>query len=171
MSESPPFAPALEVEESFDVRGRLTALECGPLSGLAVLPRNLETAVTAGDLVLVSEAATITKLFEAAGLPISRPLQDKRPSYALNRSAGWIGPTIFISAGLITQQPEIVSVALGVLTNYLTDFLKGGLREKPVRLEIVVEREGNQHSKKLSYEGPVSGLAALQEPIERLSRE
>ena len=39
--------------------------------------------------------------------------------------ADWIGPTIFVSSALLSESSALVTIALGVITNYVTDLFKG----------------------------------------------
>ena len=66
------------------------------------------------------------------------PLQEKFPCIHEN-AFEWIVPTIFISSFLLSQNPHSISVVLGVISNYLTDWLKGIPSNKEVKLDIIEE--------------------------------
>ena len=65
-----------------------------------------------------------------------------------------------ISALFLSQNPNAISVAIGVISNYLTDWFKGTVGDKRVRLDIVVEIEGSKY-KRVHYDGNVEGLREL----------
>ncbi len=75
-----------------------------------------------------------------------------------NRSIDWFAPTLFFSASLIIGNPNIVSVALNVLSNYIYDAFKHSSSDPQVSLSVVIEKSGK---KKIDYAGPVSGLSEI----------
>lgn len=154
------------------VQERLTTLGCDFPQGFAVLPANFAVAAQRSDLKELAEAPTVRKLLRSSGLPVSSILADgERAPLILNRSAGWTGPALFIAAGLLSSNATAVSLALGVLTNYLSDFLKGSLREKGVSIDIIVERKGDRVCKRISYQGPIEGLQTLAQAVARIADE
>lgn len=162
----------ISISDFPSVRERAEALSCAFPDGLALLPSNFLAAEVRSDLKESSEAATLRKLFRTAGLEITPLLPiGEKSAISLNRSAGWIGPAIFISAGLLSTNATAVSVALGVLTNYLSDFMKGSLRSKGVELDVIVERHGDRVCKRISYNGPIEGLAQLADAVVRVANE
>lgn len=165
-------ALGIGVSDYPSVQQRLEALGCPFPSGVAVLPANFETITDRSEMKEVAEAPTIRKLLRSGGLPVSTLLpQGETSRFVLNRSAGWTGPAIFISAGLLSGNATAVSLAMGVLTNYLSDFLKGAQRQKGVSLDVIVERKGDRVCKKISYQGPVEGLATLAHAVARIADE
>jgi hypothetical protein len=66
-----------------------------------------------------------------------------------------------VSASLLSQNPHVISVALGVVSNYLTDWFKGIPGSKKVRLDVVVEQTEGQTYKRIHYEGDPEGLNEL----------
>jgi hypothetical protein len=76
------------------------------------------------------------------------------------KSLVFLGPIIFCSAALLSQNPAIVSLALGVISNYLTEFFRGLPGDHTVRLDIVTEEgEGDNHRyKRYHFEGPTDSL-------------
>jgi hypothetical protein len=153
------------VAEYIDVRGKIAQLGCRNPEGMALLPINLESAASMAELLQASEAATIRKLLVAEGIPLDDILdRRRRPPYVKNKSFEWVAPGLFVSASLYSQNPALVSVALGVVANYATDFFKGMSGEHEVSLNIIVERK-NRTYRKVSYLGPVEGLKELAEII------
>ena len=83
----------------------------------------------------------------------------------------WIGPTLFVSASLLSQNPAVISVSLNVIANYLTDVLKGFGRERKAKFEIVVENAKSKTCKKISYEGDIAGIKELDEIVKEVFNE
>lgn len=141
-------------------------------SYIAILPTNFETAVSRADFSQPSEAATVRTLFRTNKIQLSEFMPSgERIPYIQNNSIEWIVPALFVSASLISENANLVSVGLNVLSNYITDFLKGNPSPKTVKLDVIVERSDGKTYKKISYEGDVSGLISLAEIIKNASSE
>lgn len=164
--------PPLAVSDYLTVRDRLADLGCVFPDGFAVLPRNFEEAADRESFRLPSEASTVRSLLRNEGLPVSSILPDaEKPQYISLNSFGWLGPTLFVSAGLLSNNATAIQVALGVLTNYVSDFLKSSGKPATIKLDIVVERKADRLCKKISYEGPIEGLQTLAEAVKRVADE
>ncbi len=162
----------IAVSDYPSVQQRLETLGCVFPQGVTVLPINFDAVTDRSEFKELAEAPTIRKLLRGGGLPVSGVLAEgEKPQLILNRSAGWTGPALFISAGLLSSNATVVSLALGVLTNYLSDFLKGSQRDKGVSLDVIVERKGDRVCKKISYQGPIEGLEALAHAVARIADE
>ena len=74
----------------------------------------------------LAEASTIKTLFRNNDIPYSEiRRENEKSSYIQNSAFEWIGPTLFLSAVLLSEKPEIIAIALNVIANYLTTvFLK-----------------------------------------------
>ncbi len=145
-----------------DVRALSKTLGCNPPSSLAILPRNLESAKQYEDLFLDGEAATVRILWRGVGLEEERLDSPDAPFPQLQEKSfvEWVGPTLFIGFSLWSQNEALVTLALSVISDYVTDFLKGLPGEERAKLDIVIEtRDGS--NKKVNFRGPVSGLKEL----------
>ncbi len=145
-----------------DVGEKAKALDCNIPTGIALLPRNFESAESKDDLLHESSAPTVRVLFRNNGI-IETPLEregETFPQISEKAFEEWIGPTIFVTSALLSQNPHIISVALGVISNYLTDWFKGVPGGRDAKLDIVVE-EGKKSYRRIHYEGHVSGLKEL----------
>lgn len=169
-----PAPPTIRTSHLPNPRARLRDLGCIQPGGIALLPTNLESAESITDFRQAPEAATVAKLLTQAGLPPSDLwTREQRPGYIQNNAFEWIAPTLFISAALLTENPASVSVALGVIANYATDFLRGipGGKNNKVKLEVVAEPSEHGVCKRFQYEGPPDQLNALPEVIGSVLRE
>ena len=53
-----------------------------------------------------------------------------------------------MGGALLTSDPNVISVALGVLSNYLTDFFQGMSGDKTVKLDVVIEKTADATCKR-----------------------
>ncbi len=140
--------------------------------GLTLLPENFDTATSHEDFLFRPEAATLRTLFRNNSLEVGRLLPNgARPSYLTNKSFEWTAPTLFVAASLWSDNASAVSIALGLVINYLTDFFKGIGGSHKVKMSFVVEKNGSRTCKKLSYEGSIEGLSTLAKSIKALANE
>jgi hypothetical protein len=158
--------PAVESRPFPAVRVRAEELGCGIPHGLALLPRNFETAQTFDALELESEALSIRTVWRNGGIDEDRlDGPDKAIPAALEKSFHeWLGPTIFIGTALWTQNKSMMDMALNLATNYVYDFFKGHTGEQQAALSIVVE-ENDGECTEIKYRGPSGGLDKLPDII------
>ena len=162
----------VQVTDCTTVSSRAESLGFAMPEGLTVLPENFDTAASHVDFLFRSEAATLRTLFRVNGLEVGRLLpNDVRPSYLTNKNFEWTAPTLFVAASLWSENASAISIALGLVTNYLTDYFKGIGGSHKVKLSFVVEKRGSKVCKKLSYEGDIKGLSNLAESIKALADE
>ena len=108
-----------------------------------------------------SSVPTVRVLFRQAGI-VETPLEhagEKYPQIAEKAFGHWIGPILFVSVAALSSNPMLLQLALGILSNYLTDFFKGLPGEQNAKLDIVLETATGY--KGFRYAGPVSGLRDL----------
>lgn len=137
-------------------------LDCQVPSEFAILPRNFLQAKTKGELFQESDTATLRILFRQAHLKETR-LEREGESFHEAMEHGFVEvvvPTLFFTFAALGQDPNLTSVALNVVSNYLYDFFKGRTEDKVARVNIVVKTR-SQEFRKVEYSGPVAGLDAL----------
>lgn len=140
-------------------------------TGLALLPMNFESASSVGNMRFHSEALTVRKLMAASGVALDPFLQGtEHAGYVHNKSADWIGPTLFVGASVFSGNESAISIALNVISDYVTRFFQrpSGVQ---VKLDVVVERKGDHVCKRISFEGDVNGLKDLPPIIKRIADE
>ena len=154
---------AIQVSEYIEVGKRAIELGCEVSTGIAVLPANFTTASSKRDLIHYDMAATLRTLWRQAGVD-ETPLEGagERLPRLMQESSDLLLPTIFCSALLLSQNPSAISVALSVISSYVTDWLKGLSGDKIVKLGIVVEHKTGACTL-VDYEGPPGGLQELPE--------
>jgi len=157
---------AIRVEEYLNVKKKALDLSCNVPDSIAVLPRNFAEARSKEDLLHENETATIRTLWRQKGIT-ETPLEKKgeKIPFVFEESFAWIAPIIFFASAFISQNPYLVDTAIGVISNYLTDWFKGASdNEKKAILNLVVETKSGSY-KRIRYEGPPEGLRNLPEII------
>ncbi|RAR63813.1 hypothetical protein C7401_10570 [Paraburkholderia unamae] len=81
----------------------------------------------------------------------------------------WFGPSLFVTAGLLSTDPNLLSVTLGIITNYLYDVFKGAKHGKATLDVIFQKKDGS--CKKIHYSGPPEGLGNIAEIVKHLEGE
>ena len=146
-------------EDFVDVDARATALGLNSPTGLCFLPRNLEDAATASDLLYEGDIASLRVLLRQAGVTETRlEPSGTRVPVLKQKNVELVVPTLCVAAAILTENPAAVNIALGVIANYATDFFKGMGGEKRVRFSIVIKDKAAGRYKRFKYSGDPSGI-------------
>ena len=86
------------------------------------------------------------------------------------RSGEWFGPEILLTSALVVQNPEVVSILCGVISNYLTDFFKGISKPK-VKLRVFYKETKSSKTTEITYEGDLNGISKLEASILRIANQ
>jgi hypothetical protein len=157
---------AIEINDYIDVGQRASELGLKAPEGLCILPRHFASAQDVAELVHESSALDLKTLFREAGLPVTvyQPDGTKIP-YVQENDITWIGPLLFVSCAALSQNPHILSVALSVIANYVTDLFKGLPQPARVKLSLVVETHTTKTTttvtKKIDFDGPPDKLSEI----------
>ena len=135
----------------------------------AFFPENFNSTNSANDFIFPDSLSDLNKIFRVKQIPIVK-LTPAIPKYRSRKSADLITPTLFISYSLFSDNSILISLALNVLSNYITDFFKGTLKNRKVKLEIIVETKKQKEFSKISYEGDYDGLKDLEGIIKSLKK-
>ncbi|MCT8090481.1 MULTISPECIES: hypothetical protein [unclassified Acinetobacter] len=93
----------------------------------------------------------------------------QKPDIVLEqRAIDWFGPTLLFTTAALTQNPELVSIALNVLSDYISDYFKGR-KEPNIKLNVMIQKSKAEYTN-LKYEGPKDGLKEIEKLIEKLKR-
>ena len=157
------------ISDYIHVFEKLDELGCSYSEGIAILPLNFETATPTTTIEQSMGTLAIGKLFKMNDVPCSEiRRENEKPSYMEHRSLKWVLPTLFFSALLLSENPAVVSLSLGVIANFLTDSIKETGRKPPVKLDIVTEKNKGKTYKKISYEGPIDGISKLADIVKEV---
>ena len=154
-----------------DIAKKLEEFDLTYPKTLAILPLNLNSATSKKDLFNSETTSTVRVLWKKAGV-VETPIEGKNKiPELLQQSFEWIGPTIFFASTLITGHPELIDLAVRVISDYLTVLFKGiPKEEKKAKLDIVAETK-NGSFKDIHYEGDIEGLKELPKVIRSLDDE
>lgn len=130
-------------------------------SKFAILPRNVFTAESTEKLLYGAETSTLRKILHKHGVEVERIESSslKIPQIE-EKSAALILPLIFVGANLLSQNPNALSVILGIISNFATDALKG-IGTDQVELSIITGSHRTGHYRSIDYKGPATGLTDL----------
>ena len=159
------------ISDYIHVFEKLDELGCTYSEGIAILPMNFETATPTTAIQHSMGTLAIGKLFRMNDVPCSGiRRENEKPTYIGHRSVEWVLPTLFFSAPLFLANPAIVTIALGIIANFLTDALKKTGRKQTGKLDIVIEKEKGKSKtyKKISYEGPIDEMSKLDEIVKEV---
>ena len=144
----------LDISDCLDVRAQLRQLGCHEPDGFAFLPFNFESAHDIEELRRNLEAVTLKKLLIAADLPYGDIVsRDSRIPIAQTYAIELVLPTLLVTAPLVSANPSLVNIALGVISNYVTDYFRGMSRGQRVKMDMVYESPTGSY-KRVTYEGP-----------------
>jgi hypothetical protein len=119
-------------------------------------------------MVHAAAALTVAKLLREEGISSRLLMREGAEIQTLHQNAlTWLGPTLFISSLLATENPQAVSVALSVIANYVTEFFHFQHGPKRVRLDVIVESPSGA-CKRVHYDGPPEGLKEVRRCVESL---
>lgn len=157
------------ISDYINVSDQLEKLNGIQPEGISILPVAFDALDSFSDQRSYSEASTVKTLMRNNNIPFSEIYKSsQKPKYIQNNSFEWVAPTLFISSFFLTQNPALVAIALSVIANYATDFLKGHSGEKKIKIDIVVETSQDKKCKKISYDGNVDGLKNLEKIIKEV---
>jgi hypothetical protein len=152
----------VQTSDYIDVERRAAELGLNVPTGFAILSRHFETAESKGKLMHEDTTPTVRALLQQEGI-VETPIEKEgeRIPYIEENAFEWVGPTIFIGASIFSGNANVVSIALGVIADYLTDYFKGRTGAKRVRLQIVVPQQRTAKHTKITYEGDIEGIKEI----------
>lgn len=156
-----------EVRDHVSISEKLKHFGISVPNGLAILPSNLATAKSIEELRQHVESDTVRTLLKASNIPYVEIFdEDNQPSYLQQYGFEWFGPTLFISTGLLSQNPNVLSITLGIITNYLYDLFKGSKSSK-ASLDVIIQ-QADGSCKEVHYSGPPDGLSDIAKIVKAL---
>ena len=161
----------LHVSDYLDVRAQLGQLGCQEPDGLAFLPLNFESASDVEELRQSLEAVTLRKLLIAADIPYADMVsRESRIPIAQNNWNELVLPTLLVTAALAAENPSFVNIALGVISNYVTHYLKETSGVQTVKMEMVCESPAGKY-KRVTYEGPPQHIEQSVRAFEEITHD
>ena len=158
---------AIEVSEYISVSAKLKSFGLESPQGLSILPFNLASAESVDDLRQYVESDTVRTLLNQHKIEYVEIFdEDTQPPYLEQYGSEWFGPTLLISAGLLSENPHVLAVTLGLITNYLYEWFRGS-KDNKATLDVVLQ-ELDSSCKRVHYSGPVEGLADVDKVVKEL---
>lgn len=140
--------------------------------GLVFLPTNFANAAAGDELRFLSEASTIAKILRGSGVSITRLSgRDHHEAFIHNRNQDWALPMIYIGSELLKQSPDMVTLALSALQDYVLEKFKGLTSSQTITAEVVIEDRRRKQTKRISYEGPPDGFREFTAMVKKLARK
>ena len=136
--------------------------------GVLLLPENPLYLSSDSEVVYPIATPTCETLLRQAGIAVSTVVPLGRRRYRDNRAADWIAPTIFLSVSALTQNPALLSIAYGVISNYLSTIFS---HNPKTHVELSYLVESANELKQFSYKGPVKGLPTAKDIVRELGRD
>lgn len=155
----------INIGKKFDI------LELNIPEGITILPHGLENAESLNDLYYFSDAYELKELFEQKNISGSSLLKDYEYLPEERRSLGeFILPTIFVTGSLLSENPNMVSVALNVVSDYLVDLFKGFPKspDRKIKFKIILEKKKRSDYRMMEITGEVSDFENLDSIIEKV---
>jgi hypothetical protein len=128
-----------ELVEFLDMEERCSSMGCTFPTGFSILPRNFDSAKSKSDFLHEDTTPTVRSLLAEKGIIETKIEQDgDKIPYIQENCFERVGPIIFIGSLVFSENPHLISVALGVVSNFLTDYFKGRMGNKTAKLSLVV---------------------------------
>ena len=158
------------VEEYQDFKDLLNKYDLNINTEFCFLPENLTDAGKTSNFIYSEESTELRKIFKESDILIGY-LTSEKPLLRSRKSADWFGPALFIGFYTLTNNPQIISIGLNILSNYLYDFFKGTIGDKKIKFEIIIENKKEKEYKKIKYEGSIEGMSKLENVIKALKND
>lgn len=150
--------------KDIDLNNKLNELSLQLPHGLTFFPENLETVASADQFIFTDSTVDLNKLFKQENINVVY-LGGDTELCRNRKNADIYLPAIFFSLSLISENPTIISISLNVLSNYISDFLRGSFGRKTVHVDFYLETKEKRKIKKLSYNGDAEGLKEIHKII------
>ena len=158
---------AIEISDYVSVTEKLNTFGFSLPQGLSILPSNLATAESVEELRQHVESDTVRTLFKQHNVSYVEIFdEDSHPLYLEQYGSEWFGPTLLIPVALLTDNPDVLTVILGLITNYLYDLFRGSNADK-ANLDVVLQKSDGSCNR-VHYTGSVDGLDAVDKVVKEL---
>lgn len=161
---------SITVDDFVEVEERASSLGLNTPSGLCFLPRNFAEAETANELLHDGNVTTLRVLFRQAGIEESRLEPDgiRIPSLE-QKCAELVLPALFVAQLVYSSNPEAVSLALSVISNYVTEWFRASPGDSRVRFSVVLKDKRTGQTKRVRYSGDAEGIKAMAKLVDKLA--
>jgi hypothetical protein len=155
------YKPSIETETESTLPPPLLDEASRSAAALILLP---QTIAEDGIPLFAGSMTSVRKLLHEQGITTA-VLPNGSARYREDRSFEWVGPTMFVSLAMYSQNRAVVDVALNVIGSYVYDLFHGGEKDVSVKLDILCFRGLGISVRRLKYRGPVEGLKKLSDSV------
>lgn len=134
---------------------------------ISFFPENFETVGAKEEFIFTESMVDLNKVFKQSNINLEVFGGDTE-LYRSRKNADIYLPAVFLSLSLISENPNLVSVSLNILSSYVYDRLKGSFGKKTAHVELYIETKEKGKIKKVSYKGEASGIKDLEKVIKAL---
>jgi len=150
--------------EDIELNNSLEKLSIQNISDLAFLPENLNIADNVNEFIFTESVVELNKYFQAENINIQ--ILGGEPKLLRSRkNADIYLPPIFIASSIISNNPNIVSIVLNIVSSYIYDNIKGKLGKKIAQIELFIEKKEKGKYLKIDYKGDIEGLKQIEKII------
>jgi hypothetical protein len=187
MSHAPADEPEKLTEETVEnLDARFAELGLNPTNGIAILPSNFLYATGQSDLYLVPAAPDMKVRLRQAGVALDKVTPEGVTiRYRDDRDSTLTLPLLFLGGAFLSQNANLINVALGVAANYVTDYFRGKAGRHRVVCSFLVETTEattqtktntkakpvttteKKTAKKLDFDGPAESFNKLIDTIKK----
>lgn len=153
--------------EEYKIEESLEKLDLKLPDQISFFPENVQTVENKNDFIFTESMVELNKYFKANDLNLDTFGGDTE-LYRSRKNADIYLPAIFFSLSVISENPNLVSVSLNVLSNYVYDALKGTIGKKTAHVEFHIESKEKGKVKKIDYKGDIEGLKGLEKVIKAM---
>lgn len=153
--------------DELNLNNKLKELSLSLPSTISFFPENLETVEAKEKFVFTESMVDLNKVFRQSNITLE-VLGGDTELYRSRKNADIYLPALFFSLSMISENPNLVSVSLNVLSSYVYDRLRGSFGKKTAHVEFYIETKEKGKVKKISYKGEASGIKDLEKVIKAL---
>lgn len=151
------------------VSERAAEIGCA-LPEIAIMPDNFAVARSPRELRIRREALALREVLEHSSFPLGTFCHAaEHTTYSEEDFVHWEA-SLFVSAAILKREPYAVPLALSIIRHHLAEYLSDD-QERPIRLAMVVERNGDRACRKVVYEGNIAGLRTLAERVSAIAEQ
>jgi len=155
--------------QQLDLTDKFAELNLQPPFGLTFIPENFQDSNQISDFIFSEPITQINKIFKLNQVPVD--ILGGNLKYLKSRkNADIFLPAIYIGASLLSENSTVISIAFNVLSNYITDYLKGSFGQSKVAFEIYTETRGTKKIQKITYKGDAEGIKGLSDVIKQVNK-
>lgn len=162
------------------VNDRINELGCRVPQGLAIIPRNFQSAGARNELFYDTSASILRDLMKLGGVAESSlepdgekfPLREEPPDKTVSYADifPWQWPTLYAHATFLNEDELVVGKMLDSVSDFLVHWFKRSPdQERNVKLALVIEKPDGT-CKQVQYDGPAAGLSSLMTILREVGR-